>query len=425
MVRQHFAFQLRPYVDRKGLSAVYLVITVNSERHFLPTGVKVEPQYWNAKGSDGAANWIKDKHSQAKVLNTQLLTLLHRANVIKLKSIQDGVSYTPKEYAELIYKVSDQQPPKDRKPKKNLPHKDFLSFCRHIVELRKNTIVESSLKIYKLVIRKLQEFVGADEIPWGKVNALFFMEFRSFLLQTKTKNITVNYYMAYINTYVKHAIEYGYLPNENILPKKLKVTSREEKDKLTLDQVHQIRDMELEANTPLWHARNIFIFQFYAAGTRSGDAMLTKWQQVKDGQVSIFQKKTAKWISVTITPPLQQVLDRYASDSASPDDYIFPYLSRKYDLTDLKQNSAAQAEIRIAQVGYNNCLKLIAEKLGIKIPLASHISRHSFAMIAMASGANTYAVSKALGHSNLNTTENYLSKNSPHIVDKLMREIDQ
>ncbi|MDB4539451.1 tyrosine-type recombinase/integrase [Saprospiraceae bacterium] len=57
----------------------------------------------------------------------------------------------------------------------------------------------------------------------------------------------------------------------------------------------------------------------------------------------------------------------------------------------------------------NELLKNIASKAGIDKRLTSHVARHSFAEIARVKGVPLYDISKALGHSSLAITEQYLS----------------
>ena len=56
----------------------------------------------------------------------------------------------------------------------------------------------------------------------------------------------------------------------------------------------------------------------------------------------------------------------------------------------------------------NKWMKRIAEKLEITSPCTTYVARHSFATILLQSEATIAFISKALGHSNLATTEAYV-----------------
>lgn len=52
--------------------------------------------------------------------------------------------------------------------------------------------------------------------------------------------------------------------------------------------------------------------------------------------------------------------------------------------------------------------------------MSSHIARHSFANIARQKNANVYDICNALGHSDIKTTESYLSKFDYQSQDQTM-----
>ena len=57
----------------------------------------------------------------------------------------------------------------------------------------------------------------------------------------------------------------------------------------------------------------------------------------------------------------------------------------------------------------NKYIGQIAEKIGITHKITSYTARHSFATVLKRSGASIEFISESLGHSNLQTTENYLA----------------
>ena len=56
----------------------------------------------------------------------------------------------------------------------------------------------------------------------------------------------------------------------------------------------------------------------------------------------------------------------------------------------------------------NKHMKRIAEDIGIDNPVITYYARHSFATIMQNSGTPVAMISKALGHSSISTTQNYL-----------------
>lgn len=55
--------------------------------------------------------------------------------------------------------------------------------------------------------------------------------------------------------------------------------------------------------------------------------------------------------------------------------------------------------------------------------LSFHVARHSFADFARRQSGDLYAVSKALGHTSLQVTQNYLRSFDKDAVDKLAKSL--
>ena len=55
----------------------------------------------------------------------------------------------------------------------------------------------------------------------------------------------------------------------------------------------------------------------------------------------------------------------------------------------------------------NKRIKAVAKKCGIEKPISFHLSRHSFAVLALNYGMPIESVSKVLGHTKITTTQHY------------------
>ena len=55
----------------------------------------------------------------------------------------------------------------------------------------------------------------------------------------------------------------------------------------------------------------------------------------------------------------------------------------------------------------NRCLKKMAANAGITKNVSFHTSRHTFAVLTLATGGNLYTVGKLLGHTSINSTQVY------------------
>ena len=75
-----------------------------------------------------------------------------------------------------------------------------------------------------------------------------------------------------------------------------------------------------------------------------------------------------------------------------------------------KNDSMAERNKLLPVPCYVNCknsIKAIAKKCGIEKPVSFHLSRHSFAVMALNYGMPIESVSKILGHTDIKTTQIY------------------
>jgi integrase len=116
-------------------------------------------------------------------------------------------------------------------------------------------------------------------------------------------------------------------------------------------------------------------------------------------------EKGNKWFTFSICDNLSELLHKYINtERKSNSSYLF---------------SGRGEDIGISTNRINSIIKNIANKAGIKGPhIHAHSIRHSFAHILLESGNKPEMVSKMLGHSNTQTTEQYYLKESAVEVAK-------
>jgi site-specific recombinase XerD len=97
------------------------------------------------------------------------------------------------------------------------------------------------------------------------------------------------------------------------------------------------------------------------------------------------------------------ILNRY--NTTKTDEPIFPFLSKE---TIIKSKTEILKKIESQNAMMNKNLKKITKKLEINSSYTMHMSRHAWAQLAIKKGIDIYHISKALNHSSVTVTENYL-----------------
>ncbi|HKK44454.1 MAG TPA: tyrosine-type recombinase/integrase, partial [Balneolaceae bacterium] len=179
------------------------------------------------------------------------------------------------------------------------------------------------------------------------------------------------------------------------------------KVKLTYQQIQAIQKLSLKEGSYEYHAQNAFILAFYLNGLRFGDVAKMKWDQINNGRLEYRMSKSVKPVYIKIPEAAQQFLSRYRDKGGV---YVFPFLEGlpKQDKDTIETRISGE----LAKV--NEAIKEVAKQAGIKESVAdqvsTHVARHSLAMYLVNEEYSIYDVSKALRHSSVTTTENYLDR---------------
>ncbi len=154
-------------------------------------------------------------------------------------------------------------------------------------------------------------------------------------------------------------------------------------------------------------AADFFLFSFYAMGMPFVDLAHLKRSQIKDGVLTYHRRKTGQQVRVTLEPCMIDILDKYATQES---EYLFPILYKVERGKDGKSGKTMEVPYPLALNRYNRALKALARQARISVSLTSYVARHSWASIAYGRNIDLPVISKALGHTNTQTTLVYISE---------------
>ncbi|MEO1254821.1 MAG: phage integrase SAM-like domain-containing protein [Bacteroidota bacterium] len=270
----------------------------------------------------------------------------------------------------------------------------------------------SSGRSGKLTPEERLQKLTSDPLLFENIDEKFIKDFKHFcasILGQKTR--TISNQLILVRTLFNQAIK-----EKLVNPKSYPFGSENEKIKLpssnkiglTKEEVGVIESLELDAETSIWHARNVWLFSFYFAGVRISDVVKTKWHEFIDGRYQYVMNKNEKPVSLAIPEKAQAILDLYIKDKKSNNDYVFPFLK--------KANQSDERDVfrktRNATKLLNKYLKRIADMCDIEKNISNHISRHTFGNIA-GDAIHPLMLQKLYRHGDLKTTINY-QKNFIH-----------
>ena len=97
---------------------------------------------------------------------------------------------------------------------------------------------------------------------------------------------------------------------------------------LTIEEVRDIEELDLEARSPIWHTRNVWLFSFYFAGRRVSDVLRVRWSDFVDDRLYYTMGKNKKVGSLKTPEKVHSIMQHYISDKITDDDFVFPELKK-------------------------------------------------------------------------------------------------
>jgi site-specific recombinase XerD len=397
---------------KNGTIPIYIRITENRKSRYKSTGIFIQEKYWNEDGKN-----IRKSHRSSDALNRKIERMIHE---IQEKKMQ----------------LEDREKLNLDNLKKTLEENRDLNLITTHLDKYHTHLVKSEMywtqRHFKVVIRNINRYIKTD----SKSNILLDLDsrwledFQEFLLtkggpadkkgnRKGNSSNTVRKKLQRLHGFISWLIQNKVIDHDPFTSvKKVETDRSNTKTKLTYHQIEALKVLELKEESSLWHTRNFFLFSFYNAGIRFGDLCALKWENLIDGRLTYSMFKTGRKKSIKQIDPMLQILEQYRTVNSKPEDYIFPILDQHFsDPMELRR------VISIKNVLINKRLKKIAKKAGIQSRISFHVSRHSFAHYALKKGMDLYSISKALGHSDLKITEQYLKSFDEEKLDADMEGI--
>ena len=283
-------------------------------------------------------------------------------------------------------------------------------FSRKILELRQSGH-EGTARAYASSLRSMQRYLGKKDFPFIKLSSRIIADYHGKLLASGICDNTIGFYLHNIKAlFRKGCREMGLelpCPFREINIKTEKTLKRS----LDAIVIRTLSGMELENNSPLSLARDIFMFSFYTRGMSFVDIALLKKKNVFPAEICYRRHKTDQLMRVGINKEISRILERYKN---VPGEYIFPLFPAERD---------PYAGYRSAYHRIRYSLGKISRVIGLEFPLRLHAARHSWATIAKVNGASVHVIGECLGHTSEKTTRIYLKELDHSALDAVNNQV--
>lgn len=278
-------------------------------------------------------------------------------------------------------------------------------------------------RAYGTVTRGLLCFVKREDLALSSLDGPLVESFEKHLQQLGRSANTISYYMRNLRAIYNKAVQAGLmggLPSNpfghvytGVRPTRKRSLSRGDLLRLyELDVLSGIpaRDKRQSASSQrLVDAQRLFFFSFHARGISFVDLAYLRKDNIRQGVLRYYRKKTGRQIEVKVTPAMQSIIHCF-SDRVSKSPYLFPILSGG----DAKKSRLEyESGLRLQ----NKRLARLSHLAGLGQRVTTHVARHSWATMAKSENLPLWVISEGLGHSNEKTTYTYLASFERSVLD--------
>jgi integrase/recombinase XerD len=240
----------------------------------------------------------------------------------------------------------------------------------------------------------------------------YLKQFEAWMLQDDYSITTVGIYTRCLRAMFNEADFVGIISKNQCYPfgrRKYRLpNSRNIKKALRMDDVAKIYNYAPICIQEKW-AKDIWLFSYFGNGINTKDIIHLKWKNIDEEFMVFVRAKTNAAtrensipISVFINNDMKRILTEWGVKKNKPDDYIFPVLTK--EMSALQQFKQLGLFVR----SINDWMAIIRKKLDIKQSVTTYVARHTFSTVLKKAGVSTEYIREALGHTSIQTTENYL-----------------
>ena len=258
--------------------------------------------------------------------------------------------------------------------------------------------------------RFLDRYSNQKDLSFEDIDFKFLKSMEAMHLSKNNSLNSLSFYLRTVRAVFNRAIHEGVIRREIYPFDKYSIKETKTKKRaIRKNDINLIRDLKIDENTPMWHARNYFMFSFYCIGMNFADMANLKRSNIIKGRIEYVRAKTGKPYSVKLVEPAIEIINLYFNGQG-PKDYVFPIIKREDPALRMK-------DLQNERKTYNKYLKHIAAACGIEANLTSYVARHSWATIAKDLNQPISVISEGLGHEDSKTTQIYLDSFDDEVID--------
>ena len=383
---------------------IVLRLIHNRNSTTIQTGYNVEEKDWNDEGNCIRYTCKLFPRKMIDSVNRMLTGKLQEANNI-LTKLDDHKILNNISVSEVKARVQ-----------KKSARISFETFTNKLIDEFRQMKRFGSVSVYQQALNFVKKNNHNKDLYFDAINYAFIKKIEVKFISEGNSINGLSFYLRTIRAIYNNAIKENIAHEESNPFKKYQIKKEETKKRaIKKEDIVSIENLKLVEYTPIWHAKNYFLFSFYTRGINFADTAKLKLSNINDDRLVYRRSKTSGLFTFKINDKMHKILSFYINDK-SRDDFIFPIIKRSKPEEQVKDY---MNERKI----FNDKLKEIASMVCIKVNLTSYVARHTWASLAKKMGYSTEIISEGLGHKDIKTTQIYLESFENKVLDDANEKI--
>lgn len=346
--------------------------------------------------------WETQKpRNEVKPVRAEIQSVLDKAE----KTAKELETFTFEKFERLLFQKAGE------------PENVFFQYDEAIKQYKLNKQIGTASN-YDLSQKSIKKFLKnktsqePEILRFREINVQWLNDFENYMTTNDKSQTTTGMYLRTLRTIFNTAISNGVI-KQSLYPfgrGKYEIPeSKAVKKALSRNQLKQL--FEAEPQTPeQTKAKDFFFFLFNTAGMNVKDLARLRYSDLKGDTLDYLREKTKRTsktkqtnVVVYLNNYAKEFITKYGNSDTTPQNYIFDIY--KPEMDELQQFKESQNFTR----AINTAIKKLAEENGLPGEISTYYSRHTFATLAIRSGASLEQVSEALNHKSLATTKGYFA----------------
>lgn len=378
--------------DKEG--TIYYQVIHNRVARQVTTGYKVYVWEWNEKHHNIIMLHDTERTNVLMSMRDKMRWDMNRFNRIIMSFMQKGICFSADDIVDEFLALTSRL--------------SLFNFMESIIARLKHDGKVRTSETYRSALNSFARFRNEEDVMLDALNQDLMESYEAYLQAKGLVPNSISFHLRILRAVYNRACEQGLIiATANPFTHVYTGVEKTAKRAVDIKTIRRIKNLDLSMDKSLDYARDIFMLSFYMRGMSFIDLAYLEKSDLANGIVTYRRRKTGQKLFIRWTKEMQAILDKYPENET---EYLFPVITSR--------TANPRNQYRNRHYVTNRNLKIVAQKIGMQMPLTTYVARHSWASIAKSKGIALSVISEGLGHDNEHTTQIYLASLDTSAVDR-------